>query len=178
MRYTALELNGVFLIEPEPHEDERGLFARIIDLDELRARGCESRFVQQSISWNALRGTLRGLHYQAPPHAETKIVRCTKGSIFDVVVDLRRQSATYQRWIGIDLTDHNRHTLYIPAGCAHGFVTLTDGAEVHYQISAPFDPSSARGVRWDDPSFAIEWPITPVVMSARDRNYPDYEPEP
>jgi dTDP-4-dehydrorhamnose 3,5-epimerase len=174
VRYAEVAIHGSFRIEPEPIDDARGCFARVLDLDELGDRGMETKYVQQSISWNVLRGTLRGLHYQAAPHAEAKMVRCTRGAIYDVILDLRMESPTFRRWLAAELTEDNRHSLYIPAGCAHGFVTLQDATEVHYQISARFDASAARGVRWDDPAFAIEWPIAPVIMSDRDRTYDDY----
>ena len=174
MQITELPIAGAFVMTPEFLRDERGFFARLYDRDEMAKRGAHTQFVQHSVSFNERRGTLRGLHYQAAPHAEAKVVRCTRGAIYDVIVDLRMESPTFRRWLAAELTEDNRHSLYIPAGCAHGFVTLQDATEVHYQISARFDASAARGVRWDDPAFAIEWPIAPVIMSDRDRTYEDY----
>jgi dTDP-4-dehydrorhamnose 3,5-epimerase len=142
----------------------------------MAAHGLDPRVVQRSISYNKLRGTLRGMHYQIAPHQETKLVSCLRGAIFDVVLDLRPDSATYLRWSGANLTAEGFEALFIPKGCAHGFVTLTDEAIVHYEISQFHHPESARGVRHDDPAFGIAWPLQPRVINARDRGYPDYLP--
>jgi dTDP-4-dehydrorhamnose 3,5-epimerase len=171
------EVDGVWTIEPERHEDERGFFARTWDRTEFRERGLQDEPAQTSISFNRLRGTLRGLHYQVAPHEESKLVRCTSGAIFDVAVDLRPSSVTWRAWVGVELSAENRHALYIPEGCAHGFLTLTDDAEVSYQISAVHAPDAARGVRFDDPAFAIAWPGEITVVNERDRTYPDYVAE-
>ncbi|HET8629275.1 MAG TPA: dTDP-4-dehydrorhamnose 3,5-epimerase [Thermomicrobiales bacterium] len=176
MRFTQTALEGVYLIGVEPIEDERGFFARTWCRREFGQRGLVADFVQCNVSYNRARGTLRGMHYQAPPHEETKVVSCIRGAIYDVVVDLRPESPTYRRWIGAELTEHNRDALYVPAGCAHGFQTLADDSEVFYQISAYYAPEAARGVRWDDPAFGIRWPEPPRAMSERDRSYPDYAP--
>lgn len=163
------------VLDVEPHPDERGLFARIWCVDELRAHGLDPRIVQSSISYNKQKGTLRGMHYQAEPHEETKSVRCTAGAIYDVAVDLRRSSETYRRWTAVELTAANRRTLYVPRGVAHGFITLTDDAEVLYQMGVAYVPGAARGVRWDDPAFGIEWPMEPRVISERDRTFAAWE---
>ncbi|MGA2320201.1 MAG: dTDP-4-dehydrorhamnose 3,5-epimerase [Solirubrobacteraceae bacterium] len=178
MRFTQTPLPGVWVIELELLGDERGWFARTFDAEEFRSRGLDDRVVQCSASFNARRGTLRGMHYQAEPHGESKLVRCVRGAIFDVAVDLRAESPTYARWHGLKLGSGNRLALYIPAGMAHGFQTLSDDCEVLYQMGHQYVPEAARGVRWDDPAFAIEWP--PVegtrVISERDLAYPDFEP--
>ena len=171
MILTETPLAGAFLLDIERAEDERGFFARTFCGDELRARGLEANVAQCSVSFNRARGTLRGLHYQDAPHEEVKIVRCTRGAIWDVVVDLRRDSGTYRRWTAIDLTADNRRALYIPRGMAHGFITRSDDAEVFYMMGNPYVEGAARGIRWDDPAFGIDWPIAPAVMSDRDRTY-------
>jgi dTDP-4-dehydrorhamnose 3,5-epimerase len=171
-RRTAVE--GVWVVEPELFEDERGFFARTWDAGEFAARGIEAHPVQTSVSYNRARGTLRGMHYQAPPHEETKLVRCTAGRIFDVAVDLRPDSATFTGWVGVELSAENRLQLVVPRGCAHGYLTLTDDAEIAYHISAPHAAEAARGVRHDDPAFGIEWPDRVVVINERDASYPDF----
>jgi dTDP-4-dehydrorhamnose 3,5-epimerase len=176
MRFTETKVAGVYFIEPEPIADERGFFARIWCREEFAANGLDPELAQANISFNARKGTLRGLHFQAAPHAEVKLVRCTRGAIFDVAVDLRSGSPTYLSWFGAELSDANRSMLYVPEGCAHGFLTLTDGAEVAYQMSAPYAPEAARGVRFDDPAFGIEWPGEVVVINERDRTYPGVTP--
>ena len=174
MIFTPAELPGVFLIDVERREDERGFFARTWDGDELRAHGLDPAIVQCSISYNARRATLRGMHLQRAPHEETKLVRCTAGAIHDVLVDLRPSSPTYRQWIGVDLTAENRRTLYVPRGVAHGFVTLTDASEVLYMIGTGYVAEAAGGVRWNDLAFAIRWPVEPEVISERDRTWPDW----
>jgi dTDP-4-dehydrorhamnose 3,5-epimerase len=174
MNLKPTPIPGVFVIEPERHADERGFFARLWSPDALSAHGLNASLAQISLSYNERRGTLRGLHYQAPPMQETKIVRCTRGAIFDVAVDLRPESPTFRRWTAHELTESNRSMLYIPEGCAHGFQTLADGCEVLYFISCAYSPSHGRGVRWDDPAFGIEWPAGDRIMNARDRTYPDF----
>ena len=175
MIFGPTGIGGVWVIEPERFEDERGFFARTWDAGEFERRGLNGRLVQCSISYNGHRGTLRGLHYQAAPHEEAKLVRCTAGAIFDVAVDLRPDSPTYTRWFGVELSADNRLALYIPEGCAHGFLTLADDSEVLYQISELWAPDAARGVRWDDPAFRIRLPGEVVVINERDRTYPDFE---
>ena len=176
MRFTETKVAGAFLIEPEPVADERGFFARIWCREEFADHGLTGELAQANISFNHRRGTLRGLHYQAAPDAEAKLVRVTRGAIWDLALDLRRDSPTYLAWFGAELSDANRAALYVPEGCAHGFLTLTDGAEVAYQMSAPYAPQAARGVRFDDPAFGIEWPGEVVVINERDRTYPDVAP--
>ncbi|HEX3397968.1 MAG TPA: dTDP-4-dehydrorhamnose 3,5-epimerase [Steroidobacteraceae bacterium] len=172
MIFTASPLPGAFLVELEPLTDERGFFARSYSPDEFAAHGLGPALGECSVSYNARKGTLRGLHYQAAPHAEHKLVRCTAGAIFDVIVDVRPESNGYRRWFGLELTAQNRRALFIPPGFAHGFVTLSDDAEVYYMISVPYAPAHARGWRWSDPAFGIEWPFAPSVISARDAAYP------
>lgn len=176
MRFTETKVAGAFLIEPEPIADERGFFARTWCRSEFAEHGLNSELAQANISFNARKGTLRGLHYQAPPHAEAKLVRATGGAIWDLALDLRPDSPSYLAWFGTELSDANRAALYVPEGCAHGFLTLTDDAEVAYQMSAPYAPEAARGVRFDDPAFGISWPGEVVVINERDRTYPDFAP--
>ncbi|MBM4067438.1 MAG: dTDP-4-dehydrorhamnose 3,5-epimerase [Planctomycetes bacterium] len=174
MRFKPLPLAGAFLLEPELHEDERGFFERLWCRRELAERGLNAELAQCSFSYNRQMATLRGMHYQAAPHAETKIVRCAAGAIFDVIVDLRPESPTRGRWHGVELTRRNRQSLYVPEGFAHGFQTLEDDTEVLYLISAFHEPTAARGIRWDDPAINIRWPLSPSVISARDRSYDDW----
>jgi dTDP-4-dehydrorhamnose 3,5-epimerase len=171
MIFTELTLHGAFAVDLQEHPDERGFFARSYCATEFAARGWPE-LRQCSVSYNARRGTLRGLHYQDAPHEEHKLVRCTAGAIYDVIVDIRRSSPTYRRWYGTELTMTNRRSLFIPPGFAHGFVSLADGAEVYYMISAAHAPEFSRGLRWSDPAFGIEWPLAPAVISARDAAYP------
>jgi dTDP-4-dehydrorhamnose 3,5-epimerase len=174
MQITPTSIPGVFLIEPERHSDERGYFARIWCREEFFQAGLNAEWVQCNVSFNHRRGTLRGLHYQAAPHQEIKLVRCTRGAVFDVVVDLRPGSRTYRQSTSIELSAANGRALYIPEGCAHGFQTLADNTEVFYQMGAPFEAGAGRGVRWNDPAFAISWPMKPTVMSERDQAYADF----
>jgi dTDP-4-dehydrorhamnose 3,5-epimerase len=173
-RPTAIE--GVCVIEPERFEDERGFFARTWDAREFAAQGLADALLQTSISYNRARGTLRGLHYQAAPHEEAKLVRCTAGAIFDVAVDLRPSSPTFKDWVGVELSADNRLALHVPEGCAHGFLTLAEDVEISYQISSPHVPEAARGVRFDDSAFGIDWPAEIAVINNRDRTYPDFSP--
>jgi len=175
MRFQETTLKGVFEIQLEMKSDERGFFARCWCQKEFESNNLNSRLVQCNVSFNAKVGTLRGMHYQAEPHAETKVVRCTSGSIYDVVLDLRPSSPTYKHWIAVILTARNRNMVYVPEGCAHGFLTLGDDTEVFYQMSDCYRPELARGVRWDDPAFAIVWPGPVEVISDRDRTYPDFK---
>jgi dTDP-4-dehydrorhamnose 3,5-epimerase len=173
MKFTETELEGAFVIDPEPIEDERGFFARTFCRREFEKRGLNPDLVQCSASFNRKRGTLRGLHYQVPPHGECKLVRCTQGAIYDVVVDLRRESPTFRQWMAVELSAENHLMLYIPEGVAHGFIALADASEVFYEISEFHHPECARGVRWNDPSLKIQWPLAPTVISERDQSYPD-----
>ena len=175
MIFTPTSLSGVFEVMPVPMYDDRGFFARTWCRQEFEQAGLNTGLVQCSISFNTHKGTLRGMHYQASPHAETKLVRCTGGAICDVVLDLRPESPTFRAWVAVTLTAQNRMMLYVPDGCAHGFLTLEDNTEVFYQMSEFYSPDSARGVRWNDPAFAIRWPEEPLIMSERDRSYPDFQ---
>lgn len=178
MKFTELSLAGAFVIDIEPHGDERGFFARTFCKGEMADHGLEPEVVQASISFNILRGTVRGLHYQIEPHAEAKTVRCTAGSAFDVIADLRRNSPTFGKWCGVELSSSNRRAVYIPKGFAHGFQTLEDRTELFYQMSVQFVPTSAKGVRWDDTTLAIDWPILQgVTISATDAALPCLEIE-
>jgi dTDP-4-dehydrorhamnose 3,5-epimerase len=176
--FRKTPLPGVFVVELETIEDERGSFARTFSVEDFAAHGLDPAVVQCSVSFNLRTGTLRGMHYQEAPHAESKLVRCTRGAIFDVAVDLRRESPAYCRWFGIELTPDNGRMLYIPEGLAHGFQTLAEASEVHYQISHEYVPAAGAGVRWDDPVFGIDWPAVPqsLTISERDRTYPDFIP--
>ncbi len=176
MKFAPAPLPGVWTIELDPLADERGWFARAFDAREFRARGLSPEVTQCSVSFNPRRDTLRGMHYQAAPHGESKLVRCVRGAIFDVAVDLRPGSPTRWRWHGVRLSAESRRAIYIPAGLAHGFQTLCDDCEVHYQMGGEHVPEAARGVRWDDPAFAIQWPPArgERTISAGDRAYPDH----
>jgi dTDP-4-dehydrorhamnose 3,5-epimerase len=178
MVFTETGLSAALLVDVERHEDERGFFARSWCQREFEARGLDARLVQCSISRNFRKGTLRGMHYQLPPHAEAKLVRCTAGAIYDVIVDLRPESQTFRQNFGVVLSAENQRALYVPERFAHGFLTLTDNSEVFYQMSEFYEPSSARGVRWNDPALAIVWPEPVSVISDRDRNYPALSPVP
>jgi dTDP-4-dehydrorhamnose 3,5-epimerase len=172
--FVATPLPGAFVVEPEYHEDHRGFFARTWCAREFAAHGLSTRLAQCSVSLTKRRGTLRGLHYQAAPYAEAKLVRCTAGGVHDVIVDLRPTSPTYRRHLAVTLTAGNRKALFVPQGFAHGFQTLADETEVFYQISAFHSPDHARGIRWDDPAFAIAWPLDDPIVNDRDRAYPDF----
>ena len=174
MRFTEQSLSGVFIVAPERHIDRRGHFARTFCRDEFVSHGLAGDFVQCNTSYNARRGTLRGMHFQRAPHEETKLVRCTRGAIFDVVLDLRPDAPTFCRWRAVELTADNGLALYVPGGFAHGFQSLTDEAEVFYQMSEQFHPESAGAVRWDDPAFGIEWPIRLPILSDNDASYQDF----
>lgn len=176
MTFTETPLPGAYLIEPDRLGDERGFFARTWCAREFAAHGLNAELAQCNISFNRQAGTLRGMHFQAAPHAEAKLVRCTQGAVYDVIVDLRPDSPTHRQWYGAELTAENRHMLYVPEGFAHGFQTLVPDTEVFYQMSAFYVPKSARGVRWDDPAIGIVWPETSErILSDRDARYPDYQ---
>lgn len=174
MRFNAILIAGAFVIEAKEIADDRGFFARLFCREEFARHGLNPNHAQSSISFNPNRGTLRGMHYQAKPHEEAKVVRCTQGAAFDVILDLRRESPSFGKWHGAELSAANRRMFYIPEGCAHGFLTLRDSTEMHYQISEFQHPESARGVRWNDPAFEISWPEPPRMMSERDRSWPDF----
>ena len=173
MIFTETELKGAYIIEPERLEDERGFFARSFCQREFEAHGLNPRLVQCSISFNWRKGTIRGMHYQAAPCEEAKLVRCTMGAIYDVIIDLRPGSRTFTQWVAVELTAQNRTMLYVLEGLAHGFQTLEDDTEVFYQISEFYHPECTRGIRWDDPAFGIEWPLAenPILLD-KDRGYP------
>lgn len=164
MIFTETKLEGAFVVEPERFEDER----------EFAARGLETDLAECDISFNKRKGTLRGMHYQETPHSQAKLVRCTMGALFDVIVDLKPSSPTFKQWVGVELTSVNRLMLYVPKEFAHGFQTLEDDSEIFYQMSSEYLPGSGRGVRWDDPAFGVEWPEGERVIIARDRGYPDF----
>lgn len=173
MILRSTEIGGCFVVEPEFKEDERGFFARMFCAEEFTRRGLNACVAQCSISYNSSHGVLRGLHYQTDPWAEAKLVRCTSGRVFDVAVDLRPGSPTYATWTAVELSATNRLAIYIPEGCAHGFLTLEPSSELAYQISQPYHPEASAGIRWDDPSLAIAWPEVPsLTISARDRALP------
>lgn len=176
MNFVAADLPGVVLVEAPAVEDERGFFARTFCRREFEAHGLDPGVAQCNLSFNRKRGTVRGMHYQAAPHEEAKLVRCVRGAIYDVVVDLRPALPTFRQWRAYELNERNRHALFIPAGLAHGFQTLEDDSEVFYQMSAFYEPGAGRGVRWNDPAFGIRWPIAEVIISERDRALPDFSP--
>jgi dTDP-4-dehydrorhamnose 3,5-epimerase len=175
MRFVSLPLAGAFMVIREAHDDERGSFARIWSSAEVAELGLAAQLAETSLSHTSRRGTLRGLHYQVAPHVEAKLVTCVRGTIWDVIVDLRSDSPTYRQWHGTEIDGAGADSLYVPEGCAHGFVALSDDVLVIYQISDAYDPTCARGVRWNDPSFEIRWPVEPLIMSERDRSFPAYE---
>jgi dTDP-4-dehydrorhamnose 3,5-epimerase len=175
MIFHELDIPGAFLIEPERKEDRRGFFARTYCRHELEERGLDPAVVQCNISVNRRRGTVRGMHWQAEPHPEVKLVRCTAGAIHDVILDLRPESPTFKQHLGIDLDADNRLSLYIPKGLAHGFQSLADDTEVFYQMSEFYHPELARGVRWNDPAFSITWPLPVTEISEKDLGFPDFE---
>ena len=175
MRFIETGLAGAKIVELEKIEDERGFFARSYCHREFEQQGLVAQVVQTNVSFNRIAGTLRGMHLQRAPHAETKLVRCTAGAIHDVIVDLRVDSPTYKRWIGVGLTAANRRMLFVPRRFAHGFLTLEDGTEVTYQVSAYYQPEAESGLRWDDPSIGIEWPAEVHEISDKDRCWPDFE---
>jgi dTDP-4-dehydrorhamnose 3,5-epimerase len=177
MNFTETKLRGAFIVEPEPFEDERGLFARTFCTREFAAHDLQTEFVQCNISFNKNKGTLRGMHYQVAPHQEAKLVRCTSGVIYDVIIDMRPDSETYTQWIAVELSGENRKMLYIPKDFAHGFLTLADNTEIFYQMSQFYVPEAGRGIRWNDPAFTIDWPESVAEISFKDQNYPDFHPE-
>jgi dTDP-4-dehydrorhamnose 3,5-epimerase len=174
VKFTKLAIAGSYLVELERMADERGFFARTFCSREFEAQGLSGKLVQCSTSFNLKKGTLRGMHYQKAPAEEDKLVRCTMGALFDVFIDLRPASPTFRRWVGTELSADNRKALYIPKGCAHGFLTLADNSEIFYQMSEFWEPGHGAGVRWNDPAFGVEWPATPAILAPRDATYPDF----
>jgi dTDP-4-dehydrorhamnose 3,5-epimerase len=174
MKFVETSIPGTYLIHIEPHNDERGFFGRSWCVNEFREHGLNERLVQCNISFNIKKGTLRGMHYQLPPYAEAKLIRCTRGAIYDVAVDLRPDSVSFKHWISVELTSVNLQMLYIPEGVAHGFQTIVDNSEVFYQMSELYNAQSGQGVRWNDPAFAIKWPYDDPIISIRDTQFPDF----
>ena len=174
MIFSETKLKGAFIIEIEKREDARGFFARSWCQNEFKTHGLTTEFVQANVSYNKKKGTMRGLHYQKSPYEESKLVRCTRGAIYDVIVDLRPNSPTYKDWIGVELTADNYKMLYVPEGFAHSFQTLMDNTEVTYQVSAFYNPASEGGLRWNDPAFGIKWPTKVEIISDKDRTWPDF----
>jgi len=175
VKFQQTPLAGAFVVEPEPLADERGFFARTFCANQFAQAGLAAEVAQCSVSFNQKKGTLRGMHYQRAPHGEAKLIRCTRGAIYDVILDLRRDSPTFRSWIATELSADNRKALFIPEGFAHGFQTLFDATEVYYQISVDYVPAASEGVRWDDPAFQIEWPEMPLIISERDRSFSDFK---
>jgi dTDP-4-dehydrorhamnose 3,5-epimerase len=174
LTFEPTALPGVFVVRAEPQEDARGMFARTFCAEEFRAQGLDPRVAQSSTSSTRRRGTLRGMHWQAAPWGESKLVRCVRGAVFDVAVDLRRDSPSFCRWVAFELTASGGDALYLPQGVAHGYQALQDDVELFYQMSVPYHPEAAQGVRWNDPAFGIAWPIPDPLLSARDAGYPDF----
>jgi dTDP-4-dehydrorhamnose 3,5-epimerase len=177
VKFATTTLKDAVLIEPEPRPDERGFFARTYCRNEFAAAGLETDFVQGNMSFNHAKGTLRGMHFQKAPHEEVKVVRCIRGAIYDVIIDLRPDSPSYLKWQGFELTEENGLQLYVPRGFAHGFLTLSEAAAVAYQVSAFYAPGAEDGVRWNDPEFAIEWPADVAILSPKDAAWPDFSKE-
>ncbi|MDN5203117.1 dTDP-4-dehydrorhamnose 3,5-epimerase [Fulvivirgaceae bacterium BMA10] len=175
MKFTETKLKGAFIIELDQLKDERGFFARSWCKKEMEDHGLNANVVQSNVSYNIEKGTLRGLHYQKDPYQETKLVRCTRGALYDVIIDLRKDSPTYMEWIGVELTAENYKMLYVPQDFGHGFITLEDQTEATYQVTQFYTPGAEGGIRWDDPAFNIEWPISPKVVSDKDQSHPDYQ---
>jgi dTDP-4-dehydrorhamnose 3,5-epimerase len=178
MNFIATKLPGAFIIEPERFDDERGFLARVWSARAFAERNLSAPFVECNISYNKRRGTLRGMHFQRAPHAQAKLVRCTRGAIYDAIIDLRPESPTFKQWLGVELTAENRLSFYVPEGCAHGYQTLVDETEIFYQMSEVYAPEASDGVRWNDPAFAIEWPDNDGqerIIIARDRQYHDFK---
>ena len=176
MNFTETHIPGAFAVDLERREDDRGFFARAWDVNEFASHGLSTRLVQANVSYNRAAGTLRGMHFQRAPHEEAKLVRCTRGAVYDVIVDLRPDSEAFKRWLGAELSAENGRALYVPEGCAHGYQTLTEGAETFYLVSEFYAPESEGGVRWDDPAFGIEWPAADRrVISPKDASWPDFE---
>ncbi len=175
MKFTETALAGAYIIDLERKEDERGFLARTFCRHEFAPLGLRTEIAQANISYNARRGTLRGMHFQDPPFGEAKLIQCLQGSLYDVIIDLRRDSATHRRWLGVELSANNGRLLYVPEGFGHGFQTLEDQTLIYYLMFEFFAPDYARGVRWNDPAFGIKWPVPDPVISERDRGWPDYE---
>lgn len=174
MKFHQTTLKDAMLIDLERRGDDRGFFARTFCVDEFAANGLPTEFVQQNTSYSANKGTLRGMHFQRAPHGEDKLIRCLRGAIVDIIIDLRPDSPTFKKWEAFELNDENKRQLLVPKGFAHGFQTVSDNVEVTYLVSAKYTPSAEGGVRWNDPAFAITWPLTPTDMSDKDKTWPDF----
>ncbi len=174
MIFSETKLKGAFIIEIDKKEDERGFFGRSWCRNEMEQHGIKGVIVQANTSFSYKKGTLRGIHYQVSPYEEAKIIRCVRGAVYDVIIDLRTGSSTFKKWIGTELTSNNYKMLYVPEGFAHGFLTLTDNVEVYYNVTSFYSPGAERGIRWNDPYFNIKWPFEPVVISVKDRGHPDF----
>jgi dTDP-4-dehydrorhamnose 3,5-epimerase len=175
MIFTKTTLKDAYIIDLNKIKDERGFFARVYCVKEFEEHGIKFPIVQANISYSRSKQTLRGMHYQLEPHGEAKLIRCTKGSIYDVIIDVRSDSSTYGEWLGVELTEKNYRMLYVPEGFAHGFITLEDDTEVTYPVSEYYTPGAEQGIRWDDPAFGIEWPVEPKIVSEKDSNWVDYK---
>ncbi|MDP2647999.1 MAG: dTDP-4-dehydrorhamnose 3,5-epimerase [Candidatus Yanofskybacteria bacterium] len=175
MKFISTPFPGLYIVELEKNGDPRGFFARAYDAQEFKKLNLKDRFVQTNVSRSRERGTLRGLHYQTPPYAEAKLIRCTKGALYDVALDLRPDSPTYKQWFGVELTEDNQKQLYIPEGLAHGFITLKEDTEAFYMVSECYHPEAEKGVRHDDPAFKIKWPIPIEVISDKDKSWPSFQ---
>lgn len=175
MIFTPTKLAGAFIIDLEKREDERGFFARTFCVNEFKEQGIDIQIRQANTNLSSIKGTIRGMHYQNHPYEEDKIVRCTKGALFDVIIDLRKDSPTYKQWIGVELTESNHRALFVPKGFAHGFLTLEDNSEANYLVSQVYTPGAESGIRYNDPQFNIQWPIKVVVISEKDKNHLDYK---
>ena len=178
MIFTETKLKGAFIIDVKRLEDERGFFGRAFCQKEFEAHGLSNEVRQTNVSYNKKKGTLRGMHMQLAPNEESKLVRCTRGAIYDVIIDMRPDSETYKQWVGVELTADNYRMLFVPEGFAHGFITLEDNTDVTYQVTEFYTPGAEQGIRWNDPAFNIEWPIEPVVISEKDQAHPDFVDEP
>lgn len=176
MKFTETRLAGAYVIETERFDDERGFFARSFCQKEFKEAGLDIQIAETNISFNKRKGILRGMHYQLPPKAQGKLVRCVKGAVYDVILDLRKKSPTYRQWISVELRENDLKMLYVPPEFAHGFQTLENDTEIFYMMTNFYAPKSARGIRWNDPSFNIQWPILPPFLSEKDRNLPDFKP--
>ena len=175
MIFSETKLKGAYVIDIKKEEDERGFFARTWDKEKFFERGLKSEFVQFSMSFNKKKGTLRGMHYQIEPFEETKLISCVSGKIYDVIIDLRKFSPTYKKWMSIELSDTNHRTLYVPKGFAHGYITLKNNTLVTYKISEKYNPKFARGIKWDDIEFKIKWPINPIIISKKDQSFNNWK---
>jgi len=175
MIFTETKIKDVYILEIKKLKDERGFFGRAWCKNEMEIHGLNANIAQANISLSTKKGTLRGMHYQLSPYQETKLIRCTKGAIYDVIIDLRPDSETFKQHIGVELSENNYKMLYVPEDFAHGFITLQDNTEVHYMVTQFYTPGAEAGIRWDDPSFKLEWPLVPAVISDKDATHPDYE---